>query len=134
MLREIRTAWWSVAIPDTWIGTHHAECVTLEAIKPVGALQISGHTKDSEVSDDDLRDFADEHLKAGARPVPANFGNYSGFSIAYGRDGFFWQEWYLRRGRHMVFATYNCAESSRGKEDSAVNEILSSLSPIDEVA
>ena len=134
MRREIRTAWWSLAIPDTWIDTHHAECVTLEAQRPLGALQISSHAKDSDVSDDDLRDFADEHLKAGARPVPANFGDYSGFSIAYSKDGCYWRDWYLRRGRHMVFATYNCAESSRGKEDSAVNDILSSLSPIGEVA
>jgi hypothetical protein len=95
----------------------------------IGALQIGSYKKDGAVSEQDLTEFADEHLSAGARPVQVTFGVYAGFRIAYGADDEFWQQWYLRHGNQMLFITYNCPFESRTIEENEVAEVLSSLVP-----
>lgn len=134
MRRVVHTATWAVQIPDTWHETPGDECVTLQARTFVGALQISSFAKGGPVTDDDLRDFAEEHLVAGARAAEVSLGEFTGIRIAFGADGNFWRQWYLRSGNQMIFATYNCSEAYRGQEDSEVNEILASLTSYGGVA
>ncbi len=134
MRHEVRTTTLSVVIPSTWYETLHDECLTLQAEQSIGALQISSYTKDSDVTDEDLQESADRHLKAGAKSATVSIGPYAGFTIAYGVDGLYWREWYLRHKNQMLYVTYNCENSSRGKEDAVVKEILTSLKPLCVVA
>lgn len=75
----------------------------------------------------DLRDFAAEHLKAGAKPRATEAGDFLGFEICYGDEERFWRQWYLRNGSQMLFVTYNCGLESRGVEDDRVGVALASL-------
>ena len=93
-------------------------------------MQVSAAFKDSEVLEADLRDFAAQHLEAGASARPTQAGDFSGFEIAF-RDGeFFQRQWYLRSGMQMLFVTYTCDVATRGVEDRVVDEILASLGAI----
>jgi hypothetical protein len=118
---------WSLLVPDGWRAWHDDACATLVAEHEIGALQISAASKDSEVLDRDLREFAAEHLEAGAKARSTEAGDFVGFEIVLGDGERFWRQWYLRNGRQVLFVTYNCGSESRGAEDAAVREILASL-------
>jgi hypothetical protein len=119
---------WSLLLPDGWQGWHDPECATIVANPEIGALQVSAAFKDSEVSEADLREFAAEHLDAGATPSLVQCGDFVGFTIAFGTEDAFWREWYLRNGGQALFVTYNCSPGDRGVEDAAVDKILATLS------
>lgn len=118
---------WSLVVPDGWLASDDEECVTLVASHEVGALQISAAFKDTEIVDSDLRDFAAEHLDAGAKPRPTEAGEFVGFEIAFGDDERFWRQWFLRNGHQLLFVTYNCDPDSRGVEDGPIRSALASL-------
>ena len=118
---------WSLVVPEGWRAWHDSECATLVGPGSFGALQISAAFKGSEVLDADLRDFASEHLDAGAMPSAIQAGDFVGFEISL-RDGDrFWRRWYLRHATQVLFVTYNCDLESRGTEDGAIREALSTL-------
>jgi len=93
----------------------------------IGALQISAAFKGSEVVDADLREFAADHLEAGATPRSTEAGDFVGFEISFSDGDRFWRQWYLRNGCQMLFVTYNCGLDSRGAEDGPVGATLASL-------
>lgn len=119
---------WSISVPNGWHARHDPECATLEADPPVGALQISAAFKGASVLDEDLRDFASDHLEAGAVTRPVVAGEFVGFEIAYSVGDTFWRQWYLRREGQALLVTYVYQESARGHEDSSVEQVLASLS------
>ena len=118
---------WSLRVPEGWRASHDEACATLVADNEIGALQISAAFKDTDVLDTDLREFAAEHLEAGANAKPSGAGAFVGFEIAFSEEDRFWRHWYLRNGRQMLVVTYNCSLESRGAEDTVVRDILASL-------
>lgn len=123
---------WSLRVPNGWRAWHDEECATLVADDQIGALQISAAFKDSDVLDADLREFAAEHLEAGANAKPTEAGAFVGFEIAFSDADCFWRQWYLRKNRQMLFVTYNCGLASQGVEDAALRDILASLAARDD--
>ena len=119
---------WSIEPPAGWSAWPDAECATMVAEPDVGALQISAAFKESDVSHEDLLDFASEHIDAGARPVEVAAGTFKGITFCYGDEESHWQRWYLRDGHQMLLVTYNCAADCRGVEDKVVGEALKTLS------
>ena len=115
-------------MPDGWRAWHDNECATLTGHQEIGALQISAAFKETEVLDDDLRDFASEHIGAGEKGRMIQAGDFVGLEIAFAEDTNFWRHWYLRNGKQMLFVTYNCSRESRGLEDGVVDAALASLS------
>lgn len=100
----------------------------MAAVPAVGALRISAASKESDVSREDLLEFASEHIDAGTRPVDVVAGTFEGITFCYGDDKSHWQHWYLRDGRQMLFVTYNCPVDRRGAEDEVVSKALKTLS------
>jgi hypothetical protein len=129
MQNLVITQSWSATLPEGWSQSSDEECITLEGASPIGALQISSYTKDGPISEQDLAEFAEEHLSAGAHPVQVTFGDYTGFRVDYGTDDFFCQEWYLRHVDQMLFITYTCPIDSRTLEEPEIFQVLSSLAP-----
>jgi len=76
---QFGTASWQLDLPPDWQGTFDEDCSTIVRTQGTGALQLSGARKDEEVTDADLRDFAAEHLDAGATAHPVQLGDFSGF-------------------------------------------------------
>lgn len=122
---------WSIVVPDGWTVRDEDDVTTFEADPGVGALQVSAYAKDEPVTDEDLEEFAEEHLTAGATPDPVEHTLYEGFAISYEVDEQFWTEWFLRHEHQMLYVTYTCAEGDEGIEDEIISEMLASLAPID---
>jgi len=118
---------WSIEVPDGWTVRDEDEVTTFEADPPVGALQVSAYAKDGPVTDEDLKEFAEEHITAGATPDTIEHPIYDGFAISYEVDEQFWTEWYLRHENQMLYVTYTCAESDEGTEDETISGMLGSL-------
>lgn len=127
MASRFGTDTWTLQVPSGWRAWHDEECTTLVGPGGLGALQVSVAVKDSEVLDEDLRDFASEHLAAGAHAEAAEAGDYAGFEVAFSDGERYWRQWFLRRGRQALFVTYNCEGGHRGADDDAVRQILASL-------
>lgn len=126
-MRQARSADWTLALAPSWRAREEEDCVCIARLDGLGALQISAARKNTDVTDDDLAEFAADHLNAGARAPPVTLGDFSGIAIRYGADSVHWRQWFLRHGRIALFVTYNCAEKDRGIEDAEVDRMLGSL-------
>jgi hypothetical protein len=80
------------------------------------------------VSDQDLREFAEDRIAPGMRLDHVEFGQFSGFTGTYLKGNSCWNEWWLRSEHLMLYATYNVGEQAAKTELSAIRSILSSLS------
>jgi hypothetical protein len=129
--RVFVSTWWSADLPCGWRGIEEANCTTISRQPRLGVLQLSAARKpEGLVTEQDLRDFAEEHIPTGQSMVQVECKLFSGFSVDYTKDRLFWREWWLRSGNLMIYATYNV---ERGKEDiekTDLDYILNSLNPL----
>ncbi|KAB7624305.1 hypothetical protein [Alkalilimnicola sp. S0819] len=119
---------WKIDLPAHWEVEEDEDSTIIYEEDGVGALQISGLVAEQDVTDGDLREFAAEHLAAGARAEAVELGEFSGFTFSYTEDDEHWREWYLRTGPVALFVTYNCDLEDRGVEDEAMEQVLGTLS------
>ncbi|HEY6972465.1 MAG TPA: hypothetical protein VJA94_24870 [Candidatus Angelobacter sp.] len=124
------SAWWSADLPNGWQGHQEPECATISREPRLGVLQVSAVKKpDGMVTDDDLRDFAEDHVVAGRALLPVEYKVFSGFALSYLKGSLFWKEWWLRSGDMIVYATYNVQKDREHIEADDLETILSSLKP-----
>jgi hypothetical protein len=122
------SSWWSIEVPTGWSADYDEDCTTLTADIPLGALQISATRKDAgPITDDELREFAQEHIEAGAKLRPATYGNLSGFGVRYSDEEYSYQEWWLRTGQTMVFITYTVALADSEREELVITATLNTI-------
>ena len=126
-MSQARGAEWSLTLAPSWQANDDEDGVCIVRPEGLGALQISAACKNTAVTDEDLTDFAADHLGAGARTRPVTLGDFSGIAIRCGADRIHWRRWFLRHGPVALFVTYNCAEADRGIEDADVDQMLGSL-------
>jgi hypothetical protein len=127
-MKKFESNWWSVEIPEAWNAERDDVCATITANPEVGALQISAARNDEGLAtDEDLLEFAEEHVKAGAKLREVTLGKLSGFFIHYSDEEFYSREWWLRSGNTVLLVTYTTELEQRGQEDSVVDQILTTL-------
>lgn len=125
-------AWWSIELPDGWVGDQDDDCATIVSPEKIGALQISAYkNEETAVTEEDLQAFAEERLDASAVTEPVSLGTFDGLTIDYAESDeegdTWWREWVLRCGRILLYATYCCDASEKGTEDAVIDSILDSL-------
>lgn len=115
-------------IPTGWHAEKDEVCTTFTSEPEIGALQVSSARNDiGPATDDDLLDFAREHIEAGAKLQATACGAFTGYYHRYSDDDFYNREWWLRCGETVVLVTYTCELELKGREDSVVDSILTSL-------
>ena len=124
---DFASAYWKVSLRQGWSGRNDPECATFARPGGPGALQISASRKDGDVTDEDLRDFARDHLENGAQTEAVTVGDFSGFTFQYRDDENYWRQWFVRHGPLALFVTYNCPVASYGEEGASVDHIVASL-------
>jgi hypothetical protein len=130
-MTEFKSNWWSLQIPTDWHAEEDDVCVTFNTEPEIGALQVSAARNDSgPATDDDLLDFAQEHIEAGAKISETAFGAFTGFYFHYPDEEFYSREWFLRCDNTVVFVTYTCGLELKGQEDTIVDGILTTLKKI----
>jgi len=130
-MKQCNSHWWSVQLPDDWGTERDDTCTSMFSGTGVGALQVSAaRNSNGAATDDDLRDFAKEHLAAGATITPASCGAFTGLYLHYATDDMYQRQWWLRCDDTVVLATYTADLDDKGKEDSIVDTILGTLQRI----
>lgn len=128
MSRIFNGEWWSVRLPNGWRGQPEEHGASFFRTPTHGTLQISAARKTGmEVSDHDLREFAKE-LLAGVKLEPIRHQAFSGFQYVHSEGNLCWNEWWLKYGSLMVYATYvSPIDKTSEAEKEEVITILESL-------
>jgi hypothetical protein len=87
---------WSIVLPPEWVGEHDEDCATIYNPDGAGALQISAYSKNGDVTKEDLMGLANEYIPVGAKLTRIEVGQFSGYSVAVGLEGQFWQYWFCK--------------------------------------
>lgn len=99
--------WWSVQLPAGWQVLPEERGASFFRTPRVGTLQVSAARKSKgDVSDDDLREFAAERLTEGHQLHEARHLALTGFQCTRSDENFCWNEWWLKHGSLMIYATY----------------------------
>ena len=123
------SVWWSVDLPRGWEIEQEEECTTFYKNEGVGALQISAYRNETrEVTDEDLTEFG-EFAKRGFETQRVRTKALTRLKTSNSTDNDYWEHWYLRAGRLLVYVTYNCASEHQGIEHLEVYETVESLRP-----
>ena len=127
MSERFETANFTVDLRAGWRSRQNTPTAVFHTPHGHGALHLSVHHMEGEVSDAELQAFAACRINASAGPKQIQSGAFRGQTLRYATHGAYWREWYLRSGTVIVYATYNCDPENEGKEDAAVDRILESL-------
>jgi hypothetical protein len=127
-MSEYKSNWWTVQLPSDWSAEAEPKCTAFFADSGGGALQLSAARNSiGPVTDDDLREFAAEHLDRGAPIKTISCGDFTGFYLHYSMPSGYQRQWWLRCGDTIVFATWTSDIDQKGNEDAVVNSILDTL-------
>lgn len=127
-MKQYKSHWWSLSLPDDWEAEPGDPCTTFLSPSRLGALQISaGRNLHGPATDDDLREFAAEDLERGGRPRRVKCGDFTGFHICPAGDDTYQHQWWLQAGDIVLLATYTWDSGQPTDEPEAVDEILNTL-------
>lgn len=127
-MSEFESTWWKVRLPEAWAAEPDESHVAITRSSGTGALHVSCVKKDKgRVTSHDLHDWASERGHADVPWDDAAFGRLSGVGRKRNDGSTTWHEWFLKRGRFLFFATYNCPVGSEVEELGEVARILSSI-------
>ena len=127
-MHEFESAWWKVALPETWTASVQESCVEILRVSGAGALHISCVKKENgPVTTSDLTDWAEKPGDPEEPWLPKTFGILSGLGRERVTGSLCRFEWYLCREEFMFFATYFCPLGRESEEIQEVTSILSSI-------
>ena len=99
--------WWTVRLPAGWDAVPEEHGASFFRAPRIGTLQLSSARKSTgEVSEDDLKEFAAGRLTAGHELQKIRYDAFSGFHCVRFDASFCWNEWWLKHGSLMIYATY----------------------------
>jgi hypothetical protein len=120
---------WSVEVSDAWSVTEHPECLTLE-LSGEGALQLSSARKlEGSATHEDLFSF-DERRSEWGQWRAVTCGVFTGIVYEYSLGEAAWKRWFLRKGRLLVFVTYNATHEAVKREQKAIAQVLSTMQEV----
>ena len=124
----VETQWWIIDLPPEWEAEQDDETIIIGDVDGVGEIAITTMEKeDGNVSEEELREFTTE-LEAEFGPGEAcELAELTGYYFEYLDQGDAVRDWYLRVDNLLLLMTYSCLEENRGMDDSAVNEIISTI-------
>jgi hypothetical protein len=127
-MKKYKGSGWELNIEDSWVVEDTDGLITIYNPQGVGALQVSSYSKDSIVTEYDLKELAQEHIDAGAKVDSYIQHDSKVLTLAFGVDGEFWQHWYIAINHQALFVSYNCDVSERSVEIDTIKKIVASIS------
>jgi hypothetical protein len=127
-MRAVESQWWIIELPPEWEAEQEDESIIIGDEDGVGEIVITTMEKqDDIVSDEELVEFTQDLEKNYGKGTKINISELDGYYYHYREDNDAVREWCLRCDSLLVLITYSCDESNAGMDDSAVDEILSTL-------
>jgi hypothetical protein len=127
-MNKYKGSGWELNIEDSWVVEDTDGLISIYNPQGVGALQISSYSKDLIVTEDGLKELAQEHIDAGAKIDSYIQNDNKALTLAFGVDGEFWQHWYIAINHQALFVSYNCDVSERSVEIDTIKKIVASIS------
>jgi len=118
---------WDIALAKGWQTEIEDNLVSIYDPNGYGAVQISTYSKNTSISEADLKELASEHIESGAKYKTYTQNGGSVLTLAFGYEGTFWQYWYISVGNLAIVATYNCDEADQPNEIDIVKSMVSSI-------
>lgn len=122
-MKEMITDFWSLALPDEWKAEQEEETVIIIDADQISVVELTVLTPNSGMSLDDLIDSISDNLYVSDRlaELPCLYGNFEG-------EGAFYREWLVPlENNKLLLISHGCDLEDKGLDDSAVDEILSTL-------
>jgi hypothetical protein len=127
-MRAVESQWWIIELPDEWEAEQDDETILISECDGVGEIAITTLQKESgEVFEEELLDFTAEIEAQYGKGISIELAEFEGFYFTYSDEGDSVREWYLRCDDLLLFITYSCDQENSGMDDSAVDEILSTI-------
>ena len=132
-----KTPLWSIEVPDCWFIDNSENVVALfRQDEDDWALVVSAFVMSSDVTMEMMRDSIQSVAHEESVSTEVSLGDFKGYHTNYTKcdeEGeTAWRVWCLFCGDLHLYITYNCSMQRRGKNDAVVDEMLSSLTAIDE--
>ena len=127
-MRAVESQWWIIELPDEWEAEQDDETILISDEDGVGEIAITTLQKENgPVNDSELRLYTEDIESQFGRGQVVELFGLNGYYYSYQDDGDALREWYLRGDDLLLLITYSCDLENAGMDDSAVDEILSTL-------
>jgi hypothetical protein len=127
-MRVVESQWWIIELPDEWEAEEDEETILISDEDGVGEIAITTLQKESGVVEDiELKNYMEDVEQQFGKGVPVTIAELEGYYCRYQDEGDAVREWYLRCDNLLLLVTYSCGLDNGGMDDSAVDEILSTL-------
>jgi hypothetical protein len=127
-MRAIESQWWIIDLPDEWGAEQDEETILISDEDGVGEIAITTLQKEQgHVTDAELQQYTEDIVSEFGAGKPVTVVETQGYYFQYRDAGDAIREWYLRCDNLLLLITYSCDEDNAGMDDSAVDEILSTL-------
>lgn len=127
-MRAVESQWWIIELPDEWEAEQDEETILISDVDGVGEIAITTLQKQrGDVTDTELQDYAEDIIQQCGLGKSTTVAGFEGYHFCFQDDGDAVREWYLRSGGLLLLITYSCIVDNAGMDDSAVDEILSTL-------
>lgn len=125
----LETDWWILELPPEWDASQDDDVIVITDEDEVSVIEISTLCReDRDVNSGDLDAFSADLRSDGLIAKDVSIGTFSGLYFSHQDQGYAVREWYLRQRKLFVYITCSCLNEHAGMDDSAVDEILSTLS------
>lgn len=127
-MRALETQWWIVELPEEWDAEQDDETIIVSDEDGVSEIAITTMQKEiGQVDVEELKQYSVDVEKKHGDLSPVNIAEFEGFYISYHEQEDALREWYLRCDNLLVLITHSCDLENSGMDDSAVDQILSTL-------
>ena len=127
-MRAVESQWWIIELPDEWEAEQDDETILISDEDGVGEIALTTLQKeDGEVTAEELLEYASELEQEFGPGQAVKLAEFSGSYYHYQDQGDAVRDWYLRHGDLLLLITYSCDADNVGMDDSAVDDILSTL-------
>jgi hypothetical protein len=126
-MKEILTDIWALQQPEEWFAEQDDETIVISDTDEVSVIEITTIKAESD-------DAVDQLLKdvAPKETYQTTLSELDALYYEMAEDGMAWREWLCPLDDALLIISHGCDEENKGFDDSAVDEILSTLIILDE--
>jgi hypothetical protein len=131
-MNVLETEWWTMALPPEWWADTEEDGILVGDRDDVGCIEMTTlHKEQGEFDLVEAREIASSESSQSLDWRKVTLGDFEGVASEFVEEGAAIREWYIVRRGLLLFITYSCDEDNRGMDDSAVDELLDTLTLVE---
>jgi hypothetical protein len=126
-MNMIETDWWEMGLPEEWDAEQDDETILVMDEDGIGAIEISVLEKDNAADSVDWSAMISDMAPDNVKPVVTKLAEREARYVSFIDEEDAVRLWLVDGPGIILVVSYVCDVSDRGMDDSAVDEILSTL-------